>query len=71
MLVHGSLPNQYDRRRCGLTIRYVSTDVRPINPDWGTRAILCRGTNDKPWWRVIERPEGEDLDLPNWEKKKD
>jgi len=27
-LIHGSLPNQSDRRRCGLTLRYVPTRVR-------------------------------------------
>jgi hypothetical protein len=28
MLIHGSLPNRSDRRRCGLTLRYVPTNVR-------------------------------------------
>ena len=27
-LIHGSLPNRSDRRRCGLTLRYVPTSVR-------------------------------------------
>lgn len=28
MLIHGSLPNRSDRRRCGLTLRYVPSRVR-------------------------------------------
>ena len=46
MLVHGSLPNESDRRRCGLTLRYCPPEVRIVDPDWasGVEAILCRGT---------------------------
>jgi non-heme Fe2+,alpha-ketoglutarate-dependent halogenase len=29
-LIHGSLPNRSTRRRCGLTLRYVPTSVKPI-----------------------------------------
>ena len=46
--IHGSLPNCSDRRRCGLTLRYVPTSVRPagvnsMGQEW--RAILVRGTD--------------------------
>lgn len=30
-LIHGSLPNRSTRRRCGLTLRYVPTSVRPVS----------------------------------------
>jgi ectoine hydroxylase-related dioxygenase (phytanoyl-CoA dioxygenase family) len=45
-LIHGSLPNRSTRRRCGLTLRYVPTWVRPValnslGRPW--RAILVRG----------------------------
>ena len=29
-LIHGSLPNRSTRRRCGLTMRYVPTSVKPV-----------------------------------------
>ena len=45
-LIHGSLPNQSTRRRCGLTLRYVPTYVSQIEDNshgknW--RALLVRG----------------------------
>lgn len=44
-IIHGSLPNRSTRRRCGLTIRYIPSWVKPVDLDsvkrW--RAILLRG----------------------------
>lgn len=45
-LIHGSLPNRSQRRRCGLTLRYVPTSVRPVGVNsmgktWN--AVLVRG----------------------------
>lgn len=45
-LIHGSLPNQSTRRRCGLTLRYVPTYVgqvedNSLGKNWS--AILVRG----------------------------
>lgn len=50
MLVHGSLPNVSDRRRCGLTLRYCPPEVRITDPAWavGVEALLCRG-NSGTW----------------------
>ena len=47
-LIHGSLPNRSQRRRCGLTLRYVPTSVKPtelnsMGKRW--RAVLVRGTD--------------------------
>jgi non-heme Fe2+,alpha-ketoglutarate-dependent halogenase len=47
-LIHGSLPNRSHRRRCGLTLRYVPTSVKPVELNsigkrW--RAILVRGVD--------------------------
>ena len=45
-IVHGSLANNSDRRRAGLTIRYSSTEVKcdlSINPHFTT--YLCRGVD--------------------------
>lgn len=48
MLVHGSLPNRSGRRRCGLSIRYIPTQVKsivtnPLGTDWKWRPILVMG----------------------------
>src|SRR5207253_2415890 len=45
-LIHGSLPNRSQRRRCGLTLRYVPTWVKPtgansMGKSWN--AVLVRG----------------------------
>ena len=65
MLAHGSEPNQSDRRRCGLTIRYCPPHVQPIDPGWGDNVIVCRGQADPERWVHYERPEGEDLSPNN------
>jgi ectoine hydroxylase-related dioxygenase (phytanoyl-CoA dioxygenase family) len=40
-LIHGSNPNHSDRRRCGLTIRYIPTTTRITDDSWKT--FLLRG----------------------------
>src|SRR5207248_1920795 len=48
-LIHGSLPNRSNRRRCGLTLRYVPTTVKPIALNsMGKRwnAVLVRGCDE-------------------------
>ncbi len=61
MLVHGSLPNGSNRRRCGLTLRYCPPDVRVTDEAWakGVEAILCRG--DAGDWRTCPRPDNNDI----------
>jgi len=63
MLVHGSLPNMSDRRRCGLTIRYCPPDVRIIDERWarGVEAIICRGEDRAGHWRHHPRPDNDDI----------
>jgi ectoine hydroxylase-related dioxygenase (phytanoyl-CoA dioxygenase family) len=56
-LIHGSLPNHSNRRRCGLTLRYVPAHVRQVNANstgktW--RAILVRGKNREANWPGAE-----------------
>ena len=64
LTVHGSKPNLSDRRRCGLTIRYMSADTMcsdPSNkvmmltgdPDPGTPNHYCSW----PAYRAVEAPE--------------
>mgnify|MGYP001795759058 CR=1 FL=1 len=61
MLVHGSLPNTSDRRRCGLTLRYCAPEVRITDPVWakGVEAILCRGQAGA--WATHPRPSNNDI----------
>lgn len=63
MLVHGSLPNMSDRRRCGLTLRYCPPDVRVTDPVWarGVEAIIARGTDASGHWRHHPRPDNDDI----------
>ena len=42
-IVHGSNANTSDRRRCGLTIRYIPTSTRITAPNWPC-AFLLRGS---------------------------
>ena len=61
MLVHGSLANTSDRRRCGLTLRYCPPSVQIVDPDWstGVEAVLCRG--DAGRWKTHPRPDNDDI----------
>lgn len=60
--VHGSVANQSDMRRCGIAIRYCAPHVKPIHPDWGQNAILCRGVDTHGNFELItERPDGDDM----------
>ncbi len=58
LLLHGSEPNRTDRRRCGLTLRYMPPDVRGRDPEHQS-AIIARGEDPSGYWIHIERPEGE------------
>ena len=63
MLVHGSLPNVSDRRRCGLTLRYCPPDVEIVDPEWarGVEAIICRGEDSNGRWTHNPRPDNDDI----------
>lgn len=59
LLIHGSRPNLSDRRRCGLTMRYVPAHVRQVEENsMGKRyqAILVRGEDREKNFGAIERP---------------
>ena len=58
-LIHGSLPNRSNRRRCGLTLRYVPTSVKPtalnsMGKRW--QAILVRGTDTERHFGICPAP---------------
>ncbi len=61
MLVHGSLANTSDRRRCGFTLRYCPPEVQITDEAWatGVEAILCRGEAGN--WRTHPRPDNDDI----------
>lgn len=61
MLVHGSLANTSDRRRCGFTLRYCPPSVQITDPQWatGVEAILCRGNAGA--WKTHPRPDNNDI----------
>ena len=61
MLAHGSDPNNSDRRRCGLTIRYCPPTVKALNPAWTRGAIICRGSDPSGAWVSNPRPNGENV----------
>jgi non-haem Fe2+, alpha-ketoglutarate-dependent halogenase len=59
MLIHGSNPNRSNRRRCGLTLRYVPPDVRQIETNsygktWA--AVLVRGRDPHGHFDVRPAP---------------
>ncbi len=57
-VLHGSDPNESDRRRCGLAMRYLSKDVRAYN-GWNENSIICRGEEPTGHWANHSRPRGE------------
>ena len=58
--LHGSEVNQSQRRRCGLAMRFLSSDVRAYN-GWNSHSIVCRGVEPSGHWANHPRPAGEDI----------
>lgn len=65
MLVHGSLANVSDRRRCALTLRYCPPEARMVDAEWarGVESIICRGSDPSGHWRHFERPDNNDITM--------
>ncbi|VGO14191.1 Ectoine dioxygenase [Pontiella desulfatans] len=61
MLAHGSDPNPSPRRRCGLTLRYCPPEVRPLESNWASGAIRCRGNAPAPHWNLNSPPKGDTI----------
>ena len=59
-LLHGSEPNLSNRRRCGLALRYLSSDVRAYN-GWNAHSVVCRGSEPSGHWANHPRPQGEEI----------
>ncbi len=62
-LLHGSEPNGSQRRRCGLTMRFVSPDVRNFNAD-SPAGLIARGMDPDGYWQHVPRPERETIPNP-------
>lgn len=58
LLVHGSAPNDSDRRRCGLTLRYCPAGVTAYL-GWNHKGVVVHGSADESKWPGATRPEVE------------
>ena len=56
LLLHGSEANHSDRRRCGLTLRYCTPDVRAAL-DWHKKGVVVCGEDASGHWGNPPRPE--------------
>lgn len=55
LLVHGSPPNNSQRRRCGLTLRYCPADVLAYL-GWNAKGVVVRGRADVKQWPGATQP---------------
>lgn len=58
LLLHGSEANTSDRRRCGLTLRYCTPDVR-AGLDWNQKGVIVSGDDPSGHWLNPPRPEND------------
>jgi non-heme Fe2+,alpha-ketoglutarate-dependent halogenase len=58
LCLHGSLANNSDRRRCGLTLRYASTDVYSEPKfGWNKEGVVVSGQDSSSHWANPARPQ--------------
>ena len=55
LLLHGSEANNSDRRRCGLTLRYCTADVR-AGMNWNMKGVIVSGSDPSGHWANPPRP---------------
>ncbi|MGH7127274.1 MAG: phytanoyl-CoA dioxygenase family protein [Planctomycetaceae bacterium] len=58
LLLHGSEANESGRRRCGLTLRYCTPDVR-AGMDWNQKGVVVSGRDESDHWANPPRPDTE------------
>ncbi|MFN0087030.1 MAG: phytanoyl-CoA dioxygenase family protein [Blastocatellia bacterium] len=58
LLLHGSEMNNSTRRRCGLTLRYTTADVR-ADMDWNLKGVWVSGSDPSGHWANQPRPNGD------------
>ena len=56
LLLHGSQANHSDRRRCGLTLRYCTPDVK-ARLDWDKKGVVVSGVDRYGNWANPPRPD--------------
>jgi non-haem Fe2+, alpha-ketoglutarate-dependent halogenase len=56
LLLHGSEANESNRRRCGLTLRYCTPDVR-AHLGWNEKGVVVSGMDTSGHWGNASRPE--------------
>jgi non-heme Fe2+,alpha-ketoglutarate-dependent halogenase len=56
LLLHGSKANTSNRRRCGLTLRYTTTDVH-AGLEWNQKGILLGCEDPSRHWANNPRPD--------------
>jgi len=56
LLLHGFQANDSDRRRCGLTLRYCSAEVR-AGLGWNAKGVIVSGSDASGHWMNPARPE--------------
>lgn len=55
LLLHGSEANMSTRRRCGLTLRYTTCDVR-AHLGWDAKGVVVSGVAPPGQWANVSRP---------------
>jgi hypothetical protein len=55
LTLHGSEANESDRRRCGLTLRYCTADVRAYQ-GWNAKGVVVSGMDAAGHWANAPRP---------------
>ena len=55
LLLHGSEANTSSRRRCALTLRYTTPDVR-AGMDWNEKGVVVSGEDKDGYWANPARP---------------
>lgn len=55
LLLHGSEANESNRRRCGLTLRYCTPDVR-AHLNWNEKGVVVSGIDASDHWANPSRP---------------
>ncbi len=56
LLLHGSEANNSDRRRCALTLRYCTAEVR-AGMNWNQKGVILSGSDPSGHWNNAPRPE--------------
>ncbi len=56
LLLHGSEPNSSMKRRCGLTMRYASAEVKAYL-GWEQKGVLISGKDESGHWANLPKPQ--------------